>query len=264
MVLLFDIGGTNTRISISRDQKTFETPVVFSTPQDFSVGIKKITEEFYSSFEISKVKSVVGCIAGPINKEKTMIVTSPNLSNWIRKPLVSALADEFHAEVLLENDGDLVGLGEAVFGAGKGEGIVGYMTVSTGVGGGRIVSGRIDHSTMGFEPGHQIIDMKNNLESLVSGSALFEKHGKRTEDIVDKDIWKEVAQTLSYGVHNTIVHWSPDVMVLGGSLMNKIDIDQVRNGVDEILTIFPAAPKIRRAELGAFGGLWGGLALSQS
>jgi glucokinase len=50
------------------------------------------------------------------------------------------------------------GLGEAVFGAGKGREIVVYMTISTGVGGARIVGGKIDASAMGFEPGHQIID----------------------------------------------------------------------------------------------------------
>ena len=65
----------------------------------------------------------------------------------------------------LANDSDLDGLGEATVGAGKGFNIVAYITVSTGIGGVRIVGGKIDVSTYGFEPGHQIIDADGSIYS---------------------------------------------------------------------------------------------------
>jgi len=77
--------------------------------------------------------------------------------------------------VFIENDASIVGLGEAVSGAGMGEEIVVYITVSTGVGGTRIVSGEIDEHAYGFEPGHELINMQDSLEDLVSGTAVEER-----------------------------------------------------------------------------------------
>ena len=70
----------------------------------------------------------------------------------------------------IANDTAVVGLGEAHRGAGIGYNIVTYITVSTGVGGTRIVDGRIDRRIYGFEPGHQTIDIDNSVwEGSASG-----------------------------------------------------------------------------------------------
>lgn len=84
--------------------------------------------------------------------------------------------------MFLANDADLVGLGEAVYGAGKGYKVVAYFTVSTGVGGARIVNKRIDKGVFSFEPGWQYVygqglnscnrQMYDFLEFFVSGTAL--------------------------------------------------------------------------------------------
>ena len=42
MHLLFDIGGTRTRVALSKDGLGFEEPIIFSTPQDFSQGIQQL------------------------------------------------------------------------------------------------------------------------------------------------------------------------------------------------------------------------------
>ena len=39
MYLLFDIGGTNMRIALSRDGQTFEEPHIIPTPKDFDAGM---------------------------------------------------------------------------------------------------------------------------------------------------------------------------------------------------------------------------------
>jgi predicted NBD/HSP70 family sugar kinase len=144
------------------------------------------------------------------------------------------------------------------------------MTVSTGVGGVRIVDGEIDKSAMGFEPGHQIIDADGTLcpecksvpgylERYVSGSAIEMRHGKKAYEIDDPGVWDEAARFLAYGLNNTIVHWSPDVVILGGSVTGKIPLDKVRVYLADILKIFPEPPLIRKAVLGDFGGLYGAL-----
>ncbi len=270
MYLLFDIGGTKMRIAFSADGKAFGEPMVVLTPDNFDDGMRLFGQAARELSGGKKIKAAAGGIAGPLDRNKTGLVNSPHIPGWIRKPLKGELQKIVSAPVYLENDAAMVGLGEAAFGKGKGRRIVVYMTISTGVGGVRIVDGEIDPSAMGFEPGHQIIDVDGTLcpdcrsiplylERLVSGSALEVRYRKKASEIDDPAVWGEVARFLAYGLNNTIVHWSPDIVILGGAVMNRIPLDKVRSSLAEILRIFPEPPLIEDSVLGDFGGLYGAL-----
>ena len=176
--------------------------------------------------------------------------------------------------MFLENDAAIAGLGEAVFGAGKGLEIIAYHTVSTGVGGAKIENGDIDHVSAGFEPGHQILDIDRTilgedivptLENLVSGTAVELRFGTKPYDIPQSDVlWNELAEYLAQGLRNTILYWSPDVIVLGGSMIignPRIEIDVIRKCTVDALDGFVPAPLITTAKLGDEAGLYGGMAL---
>ena len=268
MYLLFDIGGTKMRITTSFDGVTFEEPQVYSTPQIFDDSMQ-IFDEYYSKIkEKGPLAKVVGGLPGVLDKKKEYLVSAPNLLGWRGKPIKTELETRLHAPVILENDASLVGLGEATKGTGSGFKIVAYITVSTGLGGVRIVEGRLDESIYGFEPGHQYIDMSGtvtgklvDLEVLVSGSGILFRYGKTASEITDPKVWEEASRYLAFGLHNTIVHWSPDIIVLGGGLILNgfIDIEKVKKELKEILKIYPEIPEIRKASLGDYGGLHGGL-----
>ena len=274
MFLVFDIGGTKIRLGASRDGNTFAgEPKEFVTPQKFEDGIaliKKTADEFRGE---EKIDGVVGGIAGVLNKEKSQLAGAPHIPDWAWKPLKERLEKELSADVRLENDSALVGLGEAHSGAGRGFKIVAYITISTGVGGTRIVDGKIDEGSMGFEPGHQIIDpngpvciacgVKGHLEAFISGYQMAIKYNMKPYEITDPDVWEELSKYLAIGVNNVLVHWSPDIVVLGGSMMKKIGIPivRVREHLKEIFKISPEIPQIELATLGDIGGLYGGLAL---
>ena len=194
-----------------------------------------------------------------------MIVNSSVLPDWNNKPLKEELEKIVGVPVFIENDTALVGLGEMQNGAGKGSAIGVYITISTGVGGAKYENGAIDENTFGFEPGHQIIDFKNNksLEDLVSGTALEKREGKKAYEVTDPAIWDELAHTFAYGLYNTILHWSPDTVALGGSMIAgepSMDIEVIKKYLNEINTKLPKLPEIKKAELGDFGGLYGALA----
>ena len=170
----------------------------------------------------------------------------------------------------MENDTALVGLGEATSGAGLGKSIVAYITVSTGVGGVRIVDGKIDRNSFGFEPGHQVILPNGSscncggighLETLVAGFYLERTYKQKPEDIKDPEVWDEVAKYLGLGLCNSIVHWSPDIVVLGGAVMKSVDLEKVKVYLKEYLTIFPQPPDLVPAKFDADGGLYGALEL---
>ncbi len=274
--IVCDIGGTKTRIA-KKDGDSFFEPVIIETPKDYSDALKVITDEIKKVGRESISKIIMG-LPGILNKEKTGLYNSTNLGKWVGKNIKSDLIEKTGArEVVLENDTALVGLGEAVYGAGKGNSIVAYVTVSTGVGGVRIVNGGIDVARYGFEPGHQIIDADGSLcpechlvshvgvghlDNMVSGKAMQEKTGKSPKENSGEAIWNAYARHLAVGLHNTIVHWSPDVVVLGGSMIvgdPAIDVQKVTQNLEELLHLYPEIPVIKKAELGDFGGLYGGL-----
>ncbi|TSC82393.1 MAG: glucokinase [Parcubacteria group bacterium Gr01-1014_20] len=266
MYLLFDMGGTKMRVAVSKDGKDIAELRVEPTPQNFGDGIHQFGRMVSELTEGKKIKAAAGGVPGPFNRDRTQIANAANLPGWNNMPLMKELSKFIDAEIYLENDSAMAGLGEATFGAGKGKKIVAYITTGTGVGGARIINGGIDENSLGFEPGKQIIDCKNrkplDLENLVSGRAIEKQFGKKPYEITDSKFWEKLAELLAYGVNNTIVHWSPDVVVLGGSMMKKVGISvpRVEFYLKKIHTAFPVLPLIRKASLGDFGGLYGGLA----
>jgi hypothetical protein len=54
--------------------------------------------------------------------------------------------------------------------------------------------------------------------------------------------------------------WSPDVIVLGGSVPQKIDFVKVNEYLKQNCKIYPDLPQIVKAEIDEQGGLYGGLA----
>lgn len=274
MYILFDIGGSKMRIAASANLKKFKKPVILETPRDFKKGIAEICRLSVKLAAGNKIKAIGGGIVGPLDRQHTKIINSPNLKTWNRYPLKTALENGLKTKVFIENDTALVALGETYFGSGvnyKKNGIVAYITISTGVGGARIVDGRIDRNTYGFEIGFQTIDADGTLckkckspgylEEYISGKNVEHRTGQKPYKILDKKFWDTEAKWLSYGLNNTIVHWSPDIVILGGSMMNKVGIplSRVKLHLENILRIFPKKPKLVHSKLGDLGGLYGSM-----
>ena len=275
--LSIDIGGTKTRVAASDDLRTFHEPIKFETPLTFAEGMRKIIETIDVVRAGKSVTAIAGGIRGPLNHEKTGIISERKLTDWVGRPIVATLATHFGAPTFLENDTAIVGLGEAVFGAGKGHEIVAYHTVSTGVGGARFVHGRLDVTSVGFEPGHQLLDIDRSvlghaiphtLENLVSGTALEKRRGKKPYERAQEDpVWDELALWLAHGLKNTVVYWSPNIIVLGGSMVvgdPRIFLDDIRRHTEEVLAGLLPCPPIVDAAFRDDGGLYGAMALIES
>lgn len=264
MLIIFDIGGSKTRIARSDDGKSFSDPIYIDTPTNGNDGIKKLIEEIARISEGRPISAIAGGIAGVLNDDHSELVQAPNLPGWQFRPLKTPLMKSFRCPVYFENDTNIVGLGEAIAGAGRHYPIVVYITISTGVGGSRIVNETIDLARVGFEPGHQIINHETGetLEQLISGKANeFRYKTKITE--IPKEAWRKIAKQTAVGIYNTILHWSPDVVVLGGSMITKpigIPMKDILYELKHLPQIFPTLPTIKKATLGDFGGLYGGLA----
>lgn len=274
MYIVFDIGGTKTRVASTRDLQTFVQVEKFNTPLQYREGIGAVLSAIEKVSGGEEVTGIAGGIRGPLNHEKTGIVHEKVLTDWVGRSLVGDLKAQYNVPVFLENDTALVGLGEVAFGAGKGYDVVAYHTVSTGVGGARFVHGKIDVASIGFEPGQQILDIDRTilgvhvaptLENMVSGTALEKMRGVKPYEIPQDDhVWDTLAKQLAYGLKNTIVYWSPDIIVLGGSMIigdPRIFLDPIKNYTIEVLDGFMPCPKIVDALLKDEGGIYGAMAL---
>jgi glucokinase len=264
---LFDIGGTVTRVAVSRDGRTFHRPLVYETPKNYAIGLRTLTTAIREQTDGWRVRRIIGGIAAPLNVDHTMTIVPSNLSGWCKKPFVADLRRIFRATVRLENDAALGGLGEATVGAGKGKSIVAYLAIGTGVGGARIVDQRIDASAFGFEPGNMVVSQQHGfdvtIESLLSGASLEKKFRQPLAQIRDRRVWRELEHRLAVGVSNIVVTWSPHVVVLGGSVGRspQLQLKNVRAIVRRTVTKVPNLPHIVRGTLGDTAGLWGALAL---
>jgi predicted NBD/HSP70 family sugar kinase len=279
MHILFDIGGTTMRIAALHSDH-FEAPVKLKTPaDDIHESIRLFVTAARELAGTETIESATGGIAGVFDRDRKQIMSAPHLPGWVGVPVDTLFEEALGAPVFIENDAAVVGLGEATAGAGRGARTVAYLTVSTGIGGARIVAGKIEPSSFGFEPGHQIVALGKymegdnpdvvDLEGYISGTSFARRYGKPAYEVGEKAAWEEAAYILAAGLHNLSVFWSPDVIVIGGSMMvgvngSTIPLASVERHFERTLHIFPERPSLRLAELGDEGGLHGAEAIVRS
>lgn len=267
MYLVADIGASKMRIARAPDKNAFDVDniVVLATRESYEEGIAIFIEHARKLAGSDTIEAITMGVPGILSRDKRTLVSAPNLAQWNGHALADTLESALHTHVYLENDAAQVALGEAVFGAGQGSMIMAYITVSTGVNGARILNNQIDRTTFGFEIGDQFLSIDNEprrLQDLISGTHITKQYGVHPRELgADSPVWDELARILAYALNNTIMHWSPDRVVFGGSMFNDIgiSIERVREYLTPLLTRFPESPQLVHSSLGDLGGLYGGL-----
>jgi predicted NBD/HSP70 family sugar kinase len=261
--LIFDLGATNTRLALSSDGRSLGKEISF--PTDASAGGQaELVAQARRLIGTGDLKLVVGGAAGTVDRKKGILLETPNME-WGRVDLAGLFKQAFGAKLVLENDTAVVGLGEAHHGAGKPQGIMVYITISTGVNAVRLVDGQIDRSTFGFEVGRQLVSAAGEppvtLEQSIGGHALQQRYGRLPRSIDDPAVWHRETGQLAQALYNLTLEWSPELIVLGGSMMRDLPIPWIRTELEKLPQVFPKWPELRLAKLEDKGGLYGGLEL---
>jgi predicted NBD/HSP70 family sugar kinase len=254
MYLLFDIGGTQMRFALT-DGKNLKSITVCPTPRNYKNVLKKFSEITRQSPR--KIDKVIGGVPR-FSKDR--------LTFWHTHDTIKDIRKITQSPVVLKNDAELAALGEAVKGAGKNSRIVAYLTFSTGFGGSRIVNKKLDETSFGTEPKLQISNINRPTESVsfyASGRGLKNRYKKPAELITSKKAWTEAEKWMATAINDAAVFWSPDIIVLGGSVaMNKnISLSRLNKFISKRFKNMPRHPKIVKANLGQFSGLYGALYL---
>jgi glucokinase len=104
--------------------------------------------------------SVLGVgVPGLVTRDGVLLV-GPNLPGVVGLPLGARLAERLDIGVTVDNDATCAVWGERRAGAGRGIDDLVLVTLGTGIGGGIVAGGRLQHGAHGFagEPGHMIVD----------------------------------------------------------------------------------------------------------
>ncbi len=166
MILAFDFGGTkNTCARFERDaggayQMTARERR--ASPPDADGAYDYATmRELARNLLRGRAPDAIGVsFGGPVRASAGVVVLSHHVPGWKNVPLRDQLASEFNARVVVDNDANAAALGEARFGAGQDCASLLYVTVSTGIGGGWVLDGKIYRGAdeLAGEIGHVVIE----------------------------------------------------------------------------------------------------------
>ena len=223
--------------------------------ESITAGIDRLLED--NNLKVSQIRAIsIAAAAGAIDSARGLVTSSPNLPGWQDVPLRDILAQRFGADTFLINDASAAALAEHRLGAGRGLKNLVYLTVSTGIGGGIVLDGRLYLGSDGSaaELGHMTIEESAGkdscgnygcLEMLASGNAIAAEArrllragkasllaGKDIESITTEDVAKaaargdELAQQviaraahyLGVGLVGIVNIFNPDVVVIGGGV----------------------------------------------
>jgi glucokinase len=255
-----DIGGTKIALALAGTDGAVTEKTRF--PTRVSDGPGAILERVFSEIERmldgcgSRLAAVgVGC-GGPLDRHRGLILSPPNLPGWDEFPIVALLRERFGVPVLLDNDANAAALGEHRYGAGRGLKHLVYMTISTGIGGGVIVSNKIIHGVYdgAGEVGHMTVlpdgplcgcGARGCLEALCSGTSIARRARERLAageesllssldavevtaqavalaaregDAMASKVWYETIRLLSVGVGNVFHALAPEAVIIGGGV----------------------------------------------
>jgi glucokinase len=272
-----DLGGTNIRAALLDEKGTILREVREKT--EAHLGPVRIIAKLISVVERvkgeEKVRGIgIGC-PGPLDAKTGIILSPPNLPGWDMIPLASMVEEHFQLPVKVDNDANVAAVAEAILGAGSGCESVYYLTVSTGVGGGFVINGKVFQGANGYagEVGNMIVvpnGVKHPalnagaLETLASGTAMGVAgkakgiHGGAEAVFREAKALNKVAQTiveeaieyLAIAIANLTHAINPEVFVVGGGVMNSEEQvllplrDKVKEyvypGLKESVNIIPA------------------------
>lgn len=163
MFIGVDIGGTKCAVVLGNQEAVLIDRLSF--PTETSKGpmytIHKVITVINSLLDknkisINDVNSIGISCGGPLDSEKGIIQSPPNLPGWDNISIVNILENAFEKKTYLENDANACAVAEWRYGAGKGCRNMIFLTFGTGLGAGLILDGRLYRGTNGLagEVGH--------------------------------------------------------------------------------------------------------------
>ncbi len=272
-----DIGGTKIMAAAANESGEILRRLRADTPHDLQEGLSLLKTLAAQLRENNRIIAMGAAIGGPL-EHKSGVVSPLHQPQWRSVPLKNIMETQFRCPFFVDVDTNVAALGEYKFGKETASRLL-YLTLSTGMGGGFLIDGKIYRGAGGVhqEAGHQTINFRcahpervqcdcgapDCLEALVSGNGIRRIYGKPAEELSEGE-WEEVRYNLGQGLRNLAALYAPEVIVLGGGVAvgagEKL-LRPAREALHAHLKIVPA-PQVRLSRLGYDTALLGAIALA--
>jgi glucokinase len=207
---------------------------------------------------------------GPLDPVTGVVLAPPNLHGWYHVPLAQRLHETFHVPAYVGNDANVAVLAEVARGAARGCKHAIYITLSTGIGGGVLMDGRLllGHGGFATEIGHMIMIIDGQVlrfEQAAAGPAIARQARERIErgapslitsmvqgdlsridsqvvgqaaqqgDPLAQEIVQRVGRIIGLGLTSLLHLFNPEIIVIGGGVSKIGDLlfDPMRAAIRE-------------------------------
>jgi glucokinase len=164
LLLALDYGGTKHAAALlRRGQRAWAAHGRVQSPPGADATYDQVTMLRMARGLLTQVPGHLAAIGvsfgGPVDAAHGLVRLSHHVPGWEEIPLAEQLRAELGAPAAVDNDANVAALGEWRFGAGQGAASLLYVTISTGIGGGWVLDGRIWGGADGMagEIGHMIV-----------------------------------------------------------------------------------------------------------
>jgi len=228
------------------------------TPRNYQRGIQVFAAAAHQLCDGRAIDRAIVAVPGILDNDRRIMTGSPHLRTWIGRSIARDLESALHTRVQLENDADLAAVGEAIYGAGRSFRVVGYIAIGTGIGGALVVDKKLVRGRTTFEPGHMLVEPNKDWESCLGGKQLQRRFGSEWKRWTRTN-WNWAEQKLAIGLVNVVNMWSPDIIVVSGSVgqHKHLRLNVVQHSVRRQLQTIRTCPPIRRGTLHDLAGLRG-------
>ena len=305
-VLGLDIGGTKLAVGVVTEDGTTHGFLVEPTRRDEGpeVVVRRLFDLGRRAIEAADLGAVgavgISC-GGPLDAARGVLVRPLHLPGWFDVPIADLAETAFDVPAVLENDASAAALGEYRYGGARRTSTALYMTVSTGIGGGAVLNGRLHRGAAGNggEYGHIMVRPGGRpclcgrlgcLEGYASGTSIALRAREaldasdrpsslRRVDVVRAEevavaaaagdalaieIWQETVDVLASAITDLVNVFEPEVFVLGGGVVRSGEqlLGPIRKAVfADAMPPAAAAVRIEAAVLGDAVGVVGAAAL---
>jgi predicted NBD/HSP70 family sugar kinase len=252
-----DFGHSHLRVAVSDLASTIlsERKQPLDTDHDAQQGLELAADMVAEALGDAGVPrtAVIGAgmgLPGPIEQSEGTVGSSAILPGWIGMTAATEMRRRLEIPVMVDNDANLGALAEAAFGAGRDAGDLIYLKVSSGIGAGLILNGRLYRGSAGLagELGHVLVDPdgivcrcgnRGCLETVAATGALVDllrrSHGEdltteamleaaRGGDLGCRRVIHDAGRALGQVVATLLNVLNPELLVVGGDLAGAGDL----------------------------------------
>jgi glucokinase len=227
--LTVDIGGTKCAAAITSD---LGVEAIETWPTSGSVENLNRVVDFYRGHRDSGGQPAVAvgvCFGGPVDHASAVVTRSVHVPGWRDFDFRAWSLQNFGLPAAVDNDANVGVLAELKLGGHSAENLM-YVTVSTGIGAGVVVDGRVLRGATNDagELGHiRISDDARQcgcgrtgcFERLCSGYWIEVDNGKPASDLFANDEFlKNYCNLFARGLASAVLLYNPAVVVLGGGV----------------------------------------------